>query len=59
MSFVPGSEVLLVGASRHAVDHLVWEISLSRQATFGLHRFSLTQLAARPEAASAQQRADS
>jgi len=37
----------LVGASRDAVDDLVREIARSRIATFGLHRLSLMQLAAR------------
>ena len=46
-SFPPAAERLLIGASREAVDHLVREISVSEKATFGLHRFSLTQLAAR------------
>jgi len=46
-SFAPAAERLLVGGSREAVDHLVREVSVSEQATFGLHRFSLTQLAAR------------
>ena len=46
-SFPPAAGRLLVGASREAVDHLVREVSASEQATFGLHRFSLTQLAAR------------
>lgn len=42
-----GSEVLIVGASRGAVDDLVRQVSARAAATFGLHRFSLTQLAAR------------
>jgi ATP-dependent helicase/nuclease subunit B len=46
-SFPPAAERLLIGASREAVDHLVREVSVSEQATFGLRRFSLTQLAAR------------
>jgi ATP-dependent helicase/nuclease subunit B len=46
-SFPPSTERLLIGGSREAVDHLVREVSVSQQATFGLHRFSLTQLAAR------------
>src|ERR1044071_168861 len=45
--FEPGAEVLLVGASRGAVDDLARAISLERGATFGLHRLSYTQLAAR------------
>jgi ATP-dependent helicase/nuclease subunit B len=45
--FEPGSEVLLLSASRGAVDDLARAISLARGATFGLHRLSFTQLAAR------------
>ena len=45
--FEPGAEVLLVGASRGSVDDLARGISLERGATFGLHRLSFTQLAAR------------
>lgn len=45
--FEPGAEVLLVGASRGSVDDLARTISLERGATFGLHRLSFTQLAAR------------
>jgi hypothetical protein len=40
-------EAILVGASRGAVDDLVRQIAHERGATFGLHRFSLTELAAR------------
>jgi CRISPR/Cas system-associated exonuclease Cas4 (RecB family) len=45
--FQPGAEVLLLGASRGSVDDLARVISLERGAIFGLHRLSLTQLAAR------------
>jgi CRISPR/Cas system-associated exonuclease Cas4 (RecB family) len=45
--FESGTEVLLVGASRGSVDDLARAISLARGATFGLHRLSYTQLAAR------------
>ncbi|HEY6291603.1 MAG TPA: PD-(D/E)XK nuclease family protein [Terriglobia bacterium] len=45
-SFPPAAERLLVGASREAVDHFARTTSLSSRATFGLHRFTLTQLAA-------------
>ena len=38
--------VLLVGASRGAVDDLARAVATNRGATVGLHRFSLTQLAA-------------
>src|SRR5437879_2107755 len=46
-SFPPAAEHLLVGASRPAVDDFVRRLSVSAMATFGLHRFSLTQLAAK------------
>src|SRR5215471_5137401 len=42
----PGTEVLMVGAVRDAVDDLAREVACSRTATFGLYRFSLMQLAA-------------
>ncbi len=45
--FEPGAEVLLLGASRGSVDDLARAISLERGATFGMHRLSFTQLAAR------------
>ena len=45
--FEPGAELLLLGASRGSVDDLARAISLERGATFGLHRLSFTQLAAR------------
>ena len=45
--FGPGMEVLLLGGSRGSVDDLARAISLERGATFGLHRLSFTQLAAR------------
>ena len=45
--FEPGAEVLLLGGSRGSVDDLARAISLEKGATFGLHRFSFTQLAAR------------
>jgi ATP-dependent helicase/nuclease subunit B len=40
-------EVLLVGASRGAVDDLARAVAIERGATLGLQRFSVTQLAAR------------
>jgi ATP-dependent helicase/nuclease subunit B len=46
-SFSPSTEILVVGASRDAVDDFVRSFAVSAAATFGLHRFSLTQLAAR------------
>ena len=45
--FGPGAEVLLLGGSRGSVDDLARAVSLERGATFGLHRLSFTQLAAR------------
>jgi ATP-dependent helicase/nuclease subunit B len=45
--FEAGAEVLLLGASRGSVDGLARAISLEKGATFGLHRLSFTQLAAR------------
>ena len=45
--FKAGDEVLLLGSSRGSVDDLARAISLERGATFGLHRLSFTQLAAR------------
>ena len=45
--FEPSAEVLLIGASRGSVDDLARAISLERGATFGLHRLSFTQFAAR------------
>lgn len=42
-----GTEVLLVGASRAAADDLARAIGAAAGATFGLHRLSLSQLAAR------------
>ncbi len=45
--FAPATEVLLVGASRGAIDDLAREVAAESGATFGLHRFSLTQLASR------------
>src|SRR5829696_8797833 len=40
-------DVWLVGASRGSVDDLARTIAAGTGATIGLHRFSLTQLAAR------------
>ena len=42
-----GSDVHVVGASRGAADDLSRSIAAATGATIGLHRFSLTQLAAR------------
>ena len=46
-----GSEVLLVGASRGAADDLARAVARRLGATFGITRFSLTELAARAAAA--------
>jgi ATP-dependent helicase/nuclease subunit B len=46
-SFSPATELLIIGASRDAVDDFVRGLARSSAATFGLHRFSLTQFAAR------------
>src|SRR5437764_242824 len=43
----PAAEALVVGASREAADDLVRHLSVTAGATFGLHRASLLQLAAR------------
>ena len=45
--FEAGAEVLLLGASRGSVDDLARAMSMERGATFGLHRLSFTQFAAR------------
>ena len=45
--FAPGTEILLVAPSRPAADDLAREIAHSRPASFGLHRFSLMELASR------------
>ena len=50
-AFSPGTEVLLLGASRGAVDDLARTIATETGATFGHHRLSFTQLAARLAAA--------
>ncbi len=47
----PGAPVLIVGGSRSAVDELARSV-VDRGATFGWHRFSLLQLAARLAAVS-------
>lgn len=45
--FPASTEVIVVGSSRDAADDLVRAVSTESPATFGLHRFSLTQLAVR------------
>src|SRR5262252_7169086 len=47
--FPPDTELLIVAATRGAADDFVRDVSRGR-ATFGLHRFSLTELAARAAA---------
>src|SRR5688572_6403902 len=49
--FPASTEVLVVGASRDATDDLARRLTLTRGATFGLHRASLIELAARSAAA--------
>lgn len=55
----PSTEVIVVGASRGAADDLVRCVARERGATFGLTRFSLTELAAHTAAARAGDRARS
>lgn len=43
----PATEIVLVAASRGAADDVARHVARARLATIGLHRFSLTQLAAR------------
>jgi hypothetical protein len=47
----PAAEVVIVGASRGAADDLARSVARRAGATFGLTRFSLTELAARAAAA--------
>ena len=47
----PSSEIIVVGASRGAADDLVRAVAVGKGATFGLVRFSLTELAASAAAA--------
>src|SRR6202007_2502646 len=46
-SFRSSTELLIIGSSREAADDFVRNIASSSEATFGLHRFSLTQLSSR------------
>jgi ATP-dependent helicase/nuclease subunit B len=46
-SFTAATELVLVGSSREAVDDLVRGLAHGGGATFGLHRFSYMQFAAR------------
>src|SRR5205814_911243 len=48
---LPGTEIVIVGASRGAADDLARSIAREVGATFGFVRFSLTELAARAAAA--------
>jgi ATP-dependent helicase/nuclease subunit B len=57
--FAAGDEVLLLGASRGAIDDFARTIAVQRGATFGLHRLSFTQLAARIAAADLARRGQS
>jgi hypothetical protein len=43
----PATEILTIAASRGAADDFVRDLARVRGATFGLYRFSLTQIAAR------------
>lgn len=56
-SHPPSTEIIVVGASRGAADDLVRDFARRRGATFGLTRFSLTELAAHAAAARAGERA--
>jgi hypothetical protein len=47
----PAGEALVVGASRTAADDLVRGVTVASAATFGIHRASLTELAAHVSAA--------
>src|SRR5262245_15150757 len=51
------TQALIVGASRDAADDLARRITLTRGATFGLQRVSLTQAAVRLAAAEMARRA--
>jgi CRISPR/Cas system-associated exonuclease Cas4 (RecB family) len=46
-AYPPGTEILLLGPTREAIDDFVRGLSAEHGATFGLHRLTLTQLAAR------------
>jgi ATP-dependent helicase/nuclease subunit B len=47
----PGSEAVIIGASRGAADDLARSVARRTRSTFGLTRFSLTEVAARAAAA--------
>ena len=44
-ALTPGTEALVIAASREAADDLVRRISLARGATFGIHRLTIGRLA--------------
>src|SRR5437870_7877994 len=46
----PAAEAVIIGASRGAADDLARRVARQAGATFGLTRFSLTELAARAAA---------
>ena len=46
-SFPPAAEMLIVGASREAADDLARVVTAGRGTGFGIHRYSLLQLAVR------------
>jgi hypothetical protein len=45
--FAASTEIVVIGSTRAAADDFVRRIVVARGATFGLHRFSLTQFASR------------
>jgi CRISPR/Cas system-associated exonuclease Cas4 (RecB family) len=45
-SFDPGTELVLLGATREAIDDFARTLAAEHGASFGWHRFTLTQLAA-------------
>lgn len=46
-AFPPGTELLVIGASREAADDLCRELTRARGTSFGLHRFTLGQYTSR------------
>jgi len=56
LSFPPATEILVVGATREAADDFARDLAQARGAVFGLHRFSLMQLASHLAAAEMAQR---
>src|SRR5690349_22586005 len=54
--FPPATEALIVGATRGAADDLVRAVARDAGATFGLTRFSFTELAARAAAGASSER---